>query len=45
MGINIRFVTINKKGKLVKNSRKAKPGVKYHVNRVFNEKRPKIPVF
>ncbi|MGO4982598.1 hypothetical protein [Lactobacillus amylovorus] len=35
MRINIRFVTINKKGKLVKNSRKAKPGVKYHVNRVF----------
>ena len=32
---SIRFVTINKKGKLVKNSRKAKPGVKYHVNRLF----------
>ena len=32
---SIRFVTINKKGELVKNSRKAKPGVKYHVNRLF----------
>ena len=32
---SIRFVTINKKGKLVKNSRKAKPSVKYHVNRLF----------
>ncbi len=32
---SIRFVTIDKKGKLVKNSRQAKPGVKYHINRLF----------
>ena len=31
---SLRFITINKKGKLVKSLRKAKPNVKYHVIRL-----------